>query len=165
MPHRFKCKDCENWHEGWPDVAYAEPDYSAAITGPERAQRVQLGSDLCVVDGEHFFIRCTLRVPVRGTYEDFGWGIWSSLSRANFERYYQSCDDDMSGWEPMFGYLSNRLSHYPDTLSLKLSVQTGPAGKRPSVQLEPTDHPLAADQRDGMSMEKLLEIVGPFLAH
>jgi hypothetical protein len=65
----------------------------------------------------------------------------------------------------MFEYLSNRQSQYPDTLALKLVVQTGTKGARPSVRLEPTDHPLTIDQRDGIALETLLEIVGPFWAH
>jgi hypothetical protein len=165
MPHRFKCPTCDDWHEGWPDVGYREPYYIAGISASEREKRVFLTSDLCVLDSEFFFVRCLLFLKVRGTGENFAWGVWSSLSKDNFLRYQKSYDDDMSDWEPMFGYLSNQLSHYPDTLGLKLSVQPGTQGVRPSVQLEPTDHPLAIDQRDGMTLEKLLEIVGPYLAH
>ena len=165
MPHRFKCSTCDNWHEGWPDVVYREPDYTTGISGPEREKRIFLTSDLCVLDDAFFFIRCLLFLPVRGTGEDFAWGIWSSLSKGNFLRYQKAYDEDMSDWEPMFGYLSNKLPHYPDTLALALSVQTGAQGSRPTVQLEPADHPLIVDQRDGLAFEKLLEIVGPFLAH
>jgi hypothetical protein len=120
---------------------------------------------LCALDDEFFFVRCILPLKIRSTDDDFMWGIWSSLSKANFLRYQASYDEDMSNWEPMFGYLSNQLPQYPDTLSLKLMVQTGAKGARPSVELEPNDHPLAMDQRDGIALEKLLEIAGPFLAH
>jgi hypothetical protein len=165
MAHRYKCSKCDTWHEGWPDMGYGQPDYTKEISGPEREKRVFLTSDLCVLDDEFYFVRCLLFLKIRGTGENFTWGIWSSLSKENFSRYQKAYDEDMSDWAPMFGYLSNRLPHYPDTLSLKLSVQTGIRGARPSVQLEPTDHPLAIDQRDGLALEKLLEIVGPHLAH
>jgi hypothetical protein len=165
MPHRFKCPTCDQWHEGFPDVGYDQPHYAKDIVEPERSGRVFLTSDLCVLDDEFFFVRCILPLKIRGTDDDFMWGIWNSLSKANFLRYQASYDDDMSDWEPMFGYLSNQLPQYPDTLFLKLMIQTGAKGARPSVQLEPNDHPLAMDQRDGIALEKLLEIVGPFLAH
>ena len=165
MPYRFKCATCDDWHEGWPDVGYSQPDHTTGIVGSERESRVLLSSDLCVLDEKFFFVRCQLPMKVRGTGENFAWGVWSSLSKENFQRYYASYDEDMSDWDPMFGYLSNRLSHYPDTLGLKLSVQTRGKGDRPTVQLEPTNHPLAIDQRNGMTLEKLLEIVGPYLAH
>ena len=74
-------------------------------------------------------------------------------------------DEDMSDWEPMFGYLSNRLPGYPETLALKTSVQTKREGDRPILTLEPTDHPLVIEQQDGMSLARALEIVGPFLEH
>jgi hypothetical protein len=165
MPHRFKCPTCNNWHEGWPDIGYDQPYYTKDIVGADRDKRVYLTSDLCVLDNEFFFIRCLLSLKVRGADEVFAWGAWSSLSKENFLRYQASYDEDMSDWEPMFGYLSNQLPHYPDTLALKLSVQPGARGDRPSLQLEPTDHPLAVDQRAGLTLEKLLEIVGPYLAH
>jgi hypothetical protein len=163
MAYRFKCSKCDKWHEGIPDVAYDRPLIANEIPDEEKTTRLFLTTDLCVVDSKSFFIRCLLAVPIKGTGENFGWAIWSSLSEKNFLRYRKHYDDDMSDWEPMFGYLSNRLPEYPDTLSLKLSVQTRAQGDRPTVIMEPTDHPLAVDQREGMSLELALKIVDPFL--
>ena len=165
MPYRFKCSKCDDWHEGFPDVGFDRPLYAAEVPEDERAARVFLNSDFCVVDNEHFFIRCVLLLPVRGLDETFGWGVWSTLSEKNFVRYQEAHLQDISDWDPMFGYLSNRLPDYPDTLSLKLSVQTRTADLRPTVTLEPTDHPLAIEQRDGIALEDVLRIVQPFLAH
>jgi|SRR6185437_184546 hypothetical protein len=165
MPHRYKCSTCDKWHEGFPDVGYDRPRYAADVPKNERAARVFLTSDLCIVDGEHYFIRCVLPLPIRGTGDDFCWGVWSTLSKANFLRYRAAYDDDMSDWEPMFGYLSNNLPGYPETLSLKLSVQPQSKGNRPVAMLEPTDHPLAIEQRDGMAIERAIEISAPFIEH
>jgi len=162
-PHRFKCSKCGEWHEGFPDMGYSMPFYANEISEAERAKRVFLTSDLCVIDDKDFFVRCMLRLPIKGTDTDFGWGVWSTLSEANFVRYQKHYDDDMSGWEPMFGYLSNRLPEYPDTLSLKLSVQPQAKGLRPNLALEPTAHPLAVDQREGMTLERAIKIAEPFL--
>jgi hypothetical protein len=163
--YRFKCSICDDWHEGFPDVGYAQPDYAWNIPEAERAKRVILTSDLCAVDYEHYFIRGVLRVPILGTNEEFCWGVWTTLSLDNFRRYESHYDHDMSNWKPMFGWLSNQLPAYPETLNLKLSIQTRGSGDRPEFTLEPTDHPLAADQRDGIKPERLLEIVTPYLHH
>jgi hypothetical protein len=163
MAYRFKCSKCDKWHEGIPDVGYDRPLYASEVPEVERKRRVFLTSDLCIVDNEHFFIRCILLIPVKGIDTEFGWGVWSTLSKPNFERYRKHYGEDMSRWEPMFGYLSNRLPEYPDTLNLKLSVQTRARGDRPKVTLEPTDHLLAADQREGMDLELALKIVDLFL--
>lgn len=165
MAYRYKCSTCESWHEGFPDIGYSQPAYAAGIPADERDTRVLLTSDLCVVDNEHFFIRCILPVPLRGTDELFCWGVWSTLSKKNFKRYEASYDDDMSDWDPMFGYLSNRLPNYPDTLGLKLLVKTQAQGQRPIATLEPTDHPLAIEQRDGMPVEAAIDMSAPFIAH
>jgi hypothetical protein len=150
MPHRFKCPTCSKWHEGFPDVAYDRPYYVTEVPDAEFASRVFLTSDLCVLDDTHFFVRSVLPFRIRGAEDDFYWGVWSTLSEQNFLRYQAAYDEDMSGWDAMFGYLSNELPGYPDTLNLKLSVQTQRQGDRPLLTLEPTDHPLAVDQRDGM---------------
>ena len=55
-------------------------------------------------------------------------------------------------------WLSTSLPCYPDTLNLKAQVQTRPLGMRPYVELEPTDHPLAMEQRTGISIERVREI-------
>lgn len=160
---RYKCSKCENWHEGLPDVGYSCPYYAHEIPDEERSKRVYLTSDLCIVDHEHFFIRCQLPVPIIGTPEQFVWGVWSTLSRENFRRYQEHYDEDMSGWPPMFGYLSNSIADYQQTLGLHLSVQTKARGMRPIATLEPTEHLLSVEQRDGISLEKVARIVEPFL--
>lgn len=164
MALRFKCPKCTAWHSELPDIGYDRPYYATGMTD-EQKSLVFLTSDLCVIAETDFFIRCVLPVPIKGTGETFGWGVWSSLSEQNFLRYQSSYDEDMSDWDPMFGYLSNQLPDYPDTLLLKLSVQPRARGLRPLLTLEPTDHPLAIDQREGISLEDVLKLVGPFLAH
>ena len=163
MPYRYKCSKCDRWHVGFPDIGYDSPFYVGGIPESERADRLFLTSDLCVIDNENFFIRCLLVLPVKGLEERFGWGVWSSLSETNFMRYQEHYSTDKSLWEPMFGYLSNQLPDYPDTLNLKLSVQPGGARMRPLLTLEPTDHPLSVQQRDGFSIDEVLRIVEPYL--
>ena len=163
MAFRFKCSTCDEWHEGIPDVGYDSPLIANEIPEDEKATRLLLTSDLCVVDRKYFFVQCVLIVPIKGIEQNFGWGIWSSLSEKNFERYREHYDEDRSGWDPMFGYLCNRLPEYPDTLSLKLSVQPQAKGTRPTVTLEPTEHPLAIDQREGMSLDLVQKIISPLL--
>src|SRR5262245_56756972 len=123
MTHVFTCPKCGRSHQGFPNLHYASPNYVNQIPEYERPKRVFLTEDLCVIDDKDFFVRCRLLLPVRGISEEFGWGVWSTLSEANFHRYQQHFDEDMSGCSPMFGYLSNRLPDYPDTLNLRLSVQ------------------------------------------
>jgi hypothetical protein len=92
--------------------------------------------------------------------EDFEWGVWVSLSQANYLRMldrYETSDREEE--PPYFGWLSTRIPVYePSTLNLKTRVRTQPVGTRPLVEVEPSDHPLAVDQRDGIMVERVREI-------
>ncbi|KIL78948.1 hypothetical protein SD77_3749 [Bacillus badius] len=58
----------------------------------------------------------------------------------------------------MFGWLSTVLSCYPETINLKTRVHTRPVGFSPSIELEPTEHPLAVEQREGITVERIKQI-------
>ena len=60
---------------------------------------------------------------------------------------------------PFFGWLCTSLPAYPETLHLKTMVHLRDYGIRPYVELEATDHPLAVEQRNGITMERVQEIV------
>jgi hypothetical protein len=125
----------------------------------EREARTFLTSDMCVIDDEHFFVRGCLEIPVHGSEEPFVWGVWVSLSEANFFRFQDLLDVELrSQHGPFFGWLSSPPRPYPDSLNLKTSVHLRDRGIRPQVVLEPTDHPLAVEQREGISQERIAEI-------
>ncbi len=127
----------------------------------ERARRGELTSDLCVIDEEHFFIRGRLLIPVRESAKAFCWLVWVSLSKSNFKRVYDLWETDLRELEPpYFGWLCSRLPGYSEsTLHLKTNVRTQPVGERPLIEMEPSDHPLAVDQREGISKERLQAVI------
>jgi hypothetical protein len=59
---------------------------------------------------------------------------------------------------PWFGWFSNRLRPYPDTLNLKCQVHPKDGRQRPWIEIESTDHPLAQEYVNGITYERLLEI-------
>jgi hypothetical protein len=59
---------------------------------------------------------------------------------------------------PKFGWLCNNISLYPPTMGLKTNLHLRGGGPRPSIELEPTDHPLAIEQRHGISLKRVEEI-------
>lgn len=48
---------------------------------------------------------------------------------------------------------------YPEMLNLKTEVRSRAITEHPLIVLEPTEHPLAIEQRDGMTMKRVREIV------
>jgi hypothetical protein len=119
-----------------------------------------LSSDQCVIRGRHFFIRGLIEIPVIGSEDVFSWGVWVSLSKDNFARALEVWNTEGRETEkPYFGWLSTELALYSEsTTDLKTNAHTRPVGTRPFIELEPTDHPLAVEQRNGITHDRVREI-------
>lgn len=159
MTFRFKCVSCDEVHEGMPTFGASAPLSYFDVAEEQRASRCDLGSDDCVIDRQHFFVRGCLEIPVHGQSESFSWGVWVSLSEASHLQWIKYFDEPKRAHiGPFFGWLNAWIKPYPDTVNLKTRVHFRDDGMRPYIELEPTDHPLAVEQRNGISIERLAEI-------
>jgi len=142
-----------------PGFAADAPLNYYAIPETERATRCELGSDDCVIDRNSFFVRGCLEIPVRGETDPLIWGVWVSLSERSFLTWQEVFDQPhRSHVGPFFGWLNAWLKPYPETMNLKTRVHLRDHGQRPWIELEPTDHPLAVEQRNGISVDRVAEI-------
>jgi hypothetical protein len=155
----FKCSCCGEVHEGSPSFGFRAP-----APYLEQSKEVQeagsLGTDLCRYadrDGEYFFIRACLEVPILGIEEPFMWGVWVSLSEKCFNRYVDTYDHPDTT-DQYFGWLCNYLPYYQKTYALKSHVHPRDHGDRPLIVLEETDHPLSVDFHRGITVAKAQEI-------
>jgi hypothetical protein len=80
-----------------------------------------------------------------------------SLSETNYERYVDTYDTPDTG-DRYFGWFCNTLPRYPDTLGMKTSVRPRANKQRPYIVLEESDHPLAVDFHQGISVQRAQEI-------
>jgi hypothetical protein len=84
--------------------------------------------------------------------------VWVSQKKENFLKYVENPESDKLG--PFFGWLSSEIRFYGEsTLSLKTMAHFRGGTKRPTIEVEPTSHPLAVDQLEGITLEKAWEIV------
>ena len=156
---RFRCRSCGAVHEGIPAFGWDYPIQYLEVPESERPKRCVLTPDTCVIDREMFFVRGCLEVPVRGHSEPLSWGVWTSLSRRNFTHLQERCDNPQrTAPGPFFGWLCSHIWLFPDTLNLKTMVHLRDGGMRPYVELEPTGHPLAVEQREGITTERVAAI-------
>ena len=154
----YRCTTCGALHEDLPHIGIDKPDYWWGVPEGERDKRIELTSDTCIIDGEDFFIRGVIEIPVHDYPNGFAFGVWVSQKRENFYTYLANYDSAEIG--PFFGWLCTRIRYYEqDTLSLKTMAHFVGGGQRPRIELEPTDHPLAVDQRSGITLDKAWEIV------
>jgi len=159
MQFEFRCKSCGKIHKGMPGFGAEAPLSFYAVPEDERSKRCDLGSDDCVIDVEHFFVRGCLEISVHGESEPFVWGVWVSFSQASHLEWLKVFNEEKrSHAGPFFGWLNAWLKPYPDTANMKTRVHLRDNGIRPYIELEPTDHPLAIEQRDGISVERVAEI-------
>jgi hypothetical protein len=163
----WTCATCHQKHQGLMDLGAAAPYHWQGP--PERQSNSAvhdsthcLTEDFCIIDAQHFFIRCLLELPLVGAAqgECFGFGVWSTLAEKNFRIYVETFDEGGQGsLGPWFGWFSNRLHGYPDTLNLKCHVHPRDERQRPVIELEPSSlHPLARESREGITYERLLEV-------
>ena len=142
-----------------PALAWDFPLYYYSIPEDEREHRCTVTSDSCVIDNDSFFIRGSLEIHVHHENEPFSWGVWVSLSEKNFAKYLELYDVDKRDHEgPFFGWLSASIKIYPETENLKTMVHLRNNSVRPYIELEPTEHPLAIEQREGITRERVVEI-------
>ena len=159
MVFSFRCASCDEIHEGMPTFGASAPLSYYEIPEGERATRCVLGSDDCVIDDKWFFVRGCLEILVIGEADPFVWGVWVSLSEQSYVEWAKHYDEvSRAHIGPYFGWLSAWISPYPDTVNLKAMVHIRDNGIRPYIELEPTDHPLAIEQRAGISVQRVAEL-------
>lgn len=135
------------------DLAYERPAQFYAVLEDERSSRIKSTDDLCTIDGRDFYVRGVLEVPVVDHDDEFHWGVWAQVERADFERYVQAWGDDTEdAMEPFDGRLANRVRAYRDSEGLRITVRPRGGGTRPALLVRDDGHPLARDQREGITL-------------
>ncbi len=160
----YVCGRCGRRHDGIP-FSYGSdaPAYwSDALAAEDTSQ---LTAEQCVIQREHFFVRARIVIPVLDADAEFDWGVWVTLSQSNFKQMNEVWTSPGREDEPpYFGWLSTEIPIYqPTTLNLKTHIYTQPVGQRPLVELEPTDHPLAVEQRTGITLARVQQIAEELL--
>ncbi|PEK24987.1 hypothetical protein CN694_11410 [Bacillus wiedmannii] len=149
-----------NDHSGIP-LSYGSdaPYHYYEIEPSERNKRFELTSDLCIMDDEYYFIRGCLEIPILEEDENFIWDVWVSISKASYRKVIEEWNNKgRENTSPYFGWLATLIPGYPETLNLKTNVHIRQIGYRPFIELEPTMHPLALEQRNGIDFERVKEI-------
>lgn len=161
----YQCAGCGQWHDSLPlDLFVPLPDFVAEIDPAERDKRVVRDGDFMVVDGQHYFLRALLELPIRDYDDTFAYGVWVSLSKKSYDRARAIYRDDKASdaEPPFFGWFMVTLPGWPKTLELKTQVKLR-AASRASITLEPTDHLLAVAQREGIELDRVKQIIADAL--
>jgi hypothetical protein len=161
----FQCSICQLWHEVLPlSYSVKAPLAVTDITEEELLRRVVFSKDQCIVDEHSFYLRGRIPVPIHGQDQPFIWGVWASVSQSDFIRTHELWNTTGREAEPAFlGRLNTQIPLYGDTLNLAVRVRTQVVGRRPHFEVLDPAHPLAIEQRDGISMDRIRQIAEQIL--
>ena len=152
----FTCDVCGETHAGETrDIRMGLPQPIFLLDEDEREQRSLVSDDSAVLHGENgdrFFVRALLELPIAGEDGYFGYGAWIEVSEPDFAALRELWDDD-DGWrsEPVAGKLANELSPYAFTEGLSLRIRLRDVELLPLVELQDGEHELVRAQRYGIS--------------
>ena len=155
----FTCVVCGESHAGdVRDIRLSLPEPIFRIDEAERDERAWVGEDSAVLrgrDGERFFVRALLELPIDGEDGYFGYGTWVEVGRGDFDRLGELWHDD-DGWrsEPFIGTLANELLPYAFTEGLPVRIRLRDVRLLPLVELEDADHELVRAQLNGISSHR-----------
>ncbi len=156
----FSCTVCGERHEVLP-LKYSVKAPQAVMTIPsdEIDSRVVITPEQCVIDNRDFYLRGRILIPVHGVESPFVWGVWAEISPTNFLRTNEMWNTPGREQEPLFtGWLNNDLFLFGETINLELAVRTQEVGKRPQFLIRDPNHPLAIQQREGITVEDVQDI-------
>jgi hypothetical protein len=140
------------------ELSFRRPDAVAALSQESRSERVQENKDLCVLDGQRFFVRALLPLQVIGRATAYNVGVWVEVARPVFERIYELWDAPEQSLEPSFAAaFANDIPTHPQTIGLKAQLSLTGSATVPEVTLHPAGHPLVSEQVNGITPHRAYE--------
>jgi len=157
----YKCSCCGQEYDELPLCFGSDyPDYYFSIPPEEREKRIELTKSLCVVDGEHFFHRCRMTIPIVDYDENLVWNVWTSISEENFiKRNDLWTNPARINEPPYFGWLQTVIPTYRETLNIKTMSYEQSLDSIPRLEIIEENHPLQIDQKNGINLKRAFEIV------
>lgn len=109
--------------------------------------------------GSTAFIRSCLEIPIIGGPGPLVYGVWVTLMSQTSDDEYVDHRSELRRFldDPYFGWFASALPLWPNSVQLKTRVHVRPPPQLPVIELEPTDHPLAVAQREGISLARFGE--------
>jgi hypothetical protein len=156
---QFDCDVCSQRHDLPLNMGFSVPDVVSKLKPWEKEERCKTSEDWCIFDDQFFYVRGCLEVPIIGTNSVFSWGVWTTLGVDDFDATMELWNDPARTKEPDYkGSLANTMPTYKETRNLSLAVRTRAVGDRPLLLVTDEEHGLFAHQRQGMPMERAIEL-------
>jgi hypothetical protein len=151
----YYCSDCGKYHREIP-MNYGAQSPIAYLNLLDKSV-AELTQDVCIIEEKKFFIKGQIKIKVEGKEEPFSWNVWIEISKDDFEEEQEYwTEENRFLRKPYAGILDTALNCYPNTIGLKVTVQTQKIGLIPDVTIDETNHPLFFEQENGIDMSRVI---------
>ena len=159
----FTCDVCGETHAGETrDIRMGLPQPIFLLDEDERRRRAHVEDDFALLrttNGERYFVRALLELPIAGEDGYFGYGAWVEVSASDAAALGELWDDEEGQRaEPFSGTLANELSPYAFTEGLPVRIRLRDVRLLPLVELADANHELVRAQRHGISRHRAHEL-------
>jgi hypothetical protein len=161
----FTCAVCGRFHEDeLLDVRFGLPEEIYGLTEDELERRavVDPGGDFASLDGDRHFVRALIEIPIMPGDDRFGWGVWIRLGPDEVAAVADGWTDPRALGRTYDGWLATQLPAYESTLDLPGALRLRAVDTLPAFRLEDSFHPLASEQRNGISLERARELADQY---
>jgi hypothetical protein len=162
---KWTCSMCGDEHLGLATVFGPMAPYAWLDDERRDKRKGHCDNDMCFMTdrsgGKHRYIRGQLRLRVNDPDLDhFVWSAWVELDGAEFKLNLDHWHDpDRAQLLPSPGHLATTLPYEQETLGLSVRLFNREPGASPLIKLNrDQDHPLVAEQRQGISLQRVIEI-------
>ncbi|MGC3994920.1 MAG: DUF2199 domain-containing protein [Propionicimonas sp.] len=157
------CAVCRRVHRDLTRVlGTSAPDDWLAVSAGERME-AELTPDVCILPDHgttRHFIRGHIQLPVVDPDPDvFVWSVWTEVDESSMECIARNWSDpNRAASAPLSGRLATELPYEQPTRGLQLTIYTRDPGMAPLLMVSSgSQHPLAAEQRDGIALHRVAE--------
>ena len=140
------------------ELAFRRPDVVAALTETERSDRCDDDDDLCVLDGEKFFVRGTIPLRVHAQADTYAIGAWAEVTRNDFQNILALWSDENQALTPAFsGSLANGIPATSNSLGCALEIRLAGPATRPHFFVTEETCTIFEEQKHGIPLHRASE--------
>jgi hypothetical protein len=161
----FTCTICGRFHEDeLLDVRAALPEEIFELSEDDRRRLATIdpSGDFASLLADRHFVRALIEIPLPVEERCFGWGVWVRLTRDDLAEVAERWTDPAAAGSAYAGWLATDLPAYGPTRELPGSIRLGAVDELPGFELSDPSHPLAVEQRSGISLERARELADPY---
>lgn len=158
MSKLIKCSCCDKMlPANQMELTFGLPDEIFALPELEREERTEGSSDLYVLDGNRFFVRGLLPLPIEGQ-NDYCLGAWAEVSEEDFDKIEELWDVDIRADEPRIkASLSNYMPYTLSSGQTELEIQLQNNNSRPFFYVTTPNSTLFKEQTAGITAHRAFE--------